>query len=152
MLVRQYHASTVLLAKARATALEQQGVLGLEDAIREKREAHIKRLESARSLHGATLQELLSKLATQASLSPESMRSSDETKDGIQILTVKLRFVAAPMERLLVFEDRLRQQKIPLTVTSVRVQANAGIGLDVNYDIATYRLLEDSQRKSARMR
>ena len=80
------------------------------------------------------------------------MRSSDETKDGIQILTVKLRFVAAPMERLLVFEDRLRQQKIPLTVTSVRVQANAGIGLDVNYDIATYRLLEDSQRKSARMR
>jgi hypothetical protein len=152
MLAKQYRASTELLQKTRLTASEQQGILDLESAIREKREAHIKRLESARALHGATLQDLLGKLASQVGLRPESMRASDEAKDGIQILNVKLRFIAASMERLLLFEDKLRQQKIPLTVTSVRVEAHPQVGLNANYDIATYCLLEAGQGKPAKTR
>ncbi|MDR2844605.1 MAG: hypothetical protein LBV28_00740 [Puniceicoccales bacterium] len=147
VLSKQYRAARAQLATINADAATQEIVLEEKDNIATRLNAHVKRLESAQSLQGTDLQGLVERLARDSRINPESVQptnSKAKTKDRIQIIAVRLTMNEVSMDRLLVFDDHLRAQPIPLAVTSVRLDVGQRDGLRAVYDIATYRLREQN--------
>ncbi|MDR1817284.1 MAG: hypothetical protein LBR07_03720 [Puniceicoccales bacterium] len=139
----------------------QQPVLDEAPEINERLAAHIKRLKSTQSLKsGASLQGLVDEIARQVKLVPAELsevpagKKRAENKSGVQIFTVRLTFRDATLDKLLAFDDRLREQTIPLTVTSVKVtamppQRSRVGGVEVNYTISTHRIADDEAATAA---
>ncbi len=118
----------------------QDITLEIRETVEARLAEHVKRLESAESLEGSTLQGLVDTLARASMLRAENITPKTENKGAFQILSVKMSFRDAPMDRLLVFDDRLRTQKIPLAITGIRIEVGNRDSLNVTYDIATYHL------------
>ncbi|MDR2863389.1 MAG: hypothetical protein LBV54_05910 [Puniceicoccales bacterium] len=145
VLFKQYRTTLGELETVRETATVQAAVFKEKGDITERLNAHIHRFEYAQSLQGQTLQGLIDRLARESGLQPESVQPRNETKGEFQILSVRLILREVPMERLLVFDDRLHSQRIPLAVTSVKLDSGARDTLNVTYDIATYRLRDNTK-------
>ena len=125
----------------------QDVVLARKEDVAAALAAHVERMRSSASLEGATLQGLVDALARQCNLAAASVVPRSEEKGGVQILSVRVTFNDAPMERLLVFEDLLGSQRIRLATNLVQIDAGRNDTLRVVYDIATYHLRETESKR-----
>ncbi|MDR2982648.1 MAG: hypothetical protein LBV12_10430 [Puniceicoccales bacterium] len=142
---KQYRAAKQQEQELATKAQEQDLVLNEKESVEERLAAHISRMESAETLVGSTLQGLIDSLARQSNLIPEAVTPKTENKSGIEILSVRLTFRDATMERLLVFDDKVRSQRVPLSITRIRLDAGRNDTLNVAYDVATYHLREKNR-------
>lgn len=140
-LFKQYVAASHQLTLTRATIEGQQHVLDSKDDTATRLDAHLHRIEAAQVATPSEFQTLIETTAREIRLVPDSVPApKTETKNGVQILTLHLVFRNATMDRLLLFEDRLRNAKIPLSVTNTLIDAGRDAALNATFDIATYRL------------
>ena len=142
ILWQQYRKVGALDEKLQEEARTQEVVLSRKDKVEAALSTHVERMRSSASLEGATLQGLLEALSRQCNLTPASVVPRSEEKGGVQILSVKVTFNDAPIERLLAFEDLLGSQKIRLATKSVDITVWRNDTLRVVYDVATYHLRE----------
>jgi hypothetical protein len=148
---KDYHAAGANLALLHAKAEMRQLELEKKDDITARLAGHIERMKSVESLQLATLQEVVERNARQARLIPNTIVPSNKTDNGIQVLSVRLTFTDATMERLLLFEDRLRAQKIPLSLVSAVLDPTPRDGeLRASYEIAVHRLAAQNDTTARR--
>lgn len=125
----------------------QDVVLARKADVEAALDSHVERMRSSTSLEGATLQGLVEALSRQCNLAAASVTPRTEEKGGVQILSVRVIFNDAPMERLLIFEDLLGSQRIRLVTNRVQVDVGRNDTLRVVYDIATYHLRETESKR-----
>lgn len=141
---KQYKAALTQNAANLGTTAIQDAVLNQRNDITSRLASHVERLKSTQSLQGVTFQGLVEKIAAESRINADTVQSSSKNQNNLQVLTVKLTLRNIPMDRLLVFDDRLRNQPLPITITSLRIDAPEGTreGLTAIYEIATYRFLD----------
>ncbi len=142
VLWQQYRKLRAEEEKLQQDAQVQDVVLARKAEVEAALAEHVERMRSSATLEGATLQGLVDALARQCNLTAASVVPRTEEKGGVQILSVRVTFNDAPMERLLVFEDLLGSQRIRLVTNRVQIDAGRNDTLRVVYDIATYHLRE----------
>ncbi|MDR1498193.1 MAG: hypothetical protein LBS59_07285 [Puniceicoccales bacterium] len=139
--IKNYRAANTSLSLLHTKIASRQKELAGKTAIEARLSAHTKRLEPAAALHPSSFQEIIERAARQARLLPSSVLPSNKTENGIQTISLRLTFAETTMERLLVFEDLLRAQKIPLTTLSSRIEPTIRDGeIRVTCEIAIHRL------------
>ncbi|MDR2429384.1 MAG: hypothetical protein LBD14_00505 [Puniceicoccales bacterium] len=146
LILKQHKNARAQNAANLGTAAIQDVILNQKDDITNRLARHVERLKSAQSLQGVTFQGLIEKIAAEARINTDSVQSTSKNQNNLQVLTVKLTLRNIPMDRLLVFDDRLRSQTLPITITSLRIDAPEGgrDGLTAIYEISTCRLLDTS--------
>ncbi|MDR0536068.1 MAG: hypothetical protein LBG65_06970 [Puniceicoccales bacterium] len=139
-LAQKFMANGREIREIRETIAGQQPTLDTLAAVSERLDAHARRMASTKDLDLTELQTLVDGFARSIRLVPETVTPKSETKGSIQILTVRLVFRNATMDRLLLLEDKLRGAGIPLTVTTTRLDASRDGTVTASCSIATYRM------------